>query len=29
MPNDGQMYLWNEETGAWDAAPQEPLGNVD
>lgn len=29
MPEDGQLYSWNEETTSWDVVPQEPSGNGD
>lgn len=29
MPEDGQIYSWNEETTSWDVVPQEPSGNGD
>jgi len=28
MPDDGQMYTWNEETTSWDVVA-EPAGNTD
>lgn len=28
MPDDGQMYTWNEETTSWDVVA-EPAGNAD
>jgi hypothetical protein len=28
MPDDGQMYSWNEETTSWDVIA-EPAGNTD
>lgn len=28
MPDDGQMYSWNEETTSWDVA-ETPAGNSD
>lgn len=30
MPDDGQMYTWNEETTSWDVVEsEEPAGNAD
>lgn len=29
MPDDGQMYSWNEETTSWDVVAEEPAGNAD
>lgn len=29
MPDDGQLYTWNEETTSWDVIPVEPVGNSD
>ena len=29
MPEDGQMYQWDEDTTAWVLVPAEPAGNGD
>lgn len=29
MPDDGQMYSWDEDTTSWELIPAEPAGNTD
>lgn len=29
MPDDGQLYSWDEDTTSWELIPAEPAGNTD
>lgn len=29
MPDDGQLYSWDEDTTSWELIPAEPAGNSD